>query len=752
MDDGGGGDGNGDGDGDGEPGPDCADNLECPEGLCVEGMCCAFELVCGGGCCAEGEVCLFDACVVPGEACTTADDCDEDEYCELGLGEPSPGQGQPPPGLVCTQKLPPTGRCVGAPVVCTGEADDPPDCVEACEYMPTPGELNASLEWQWGHNAPLFIKTDVWATPMVARMYDANCDGELDANDPPNMVFVSGSANGTCCSCNNMNACRTGVLNLLDGRSGERIWANDSPEPDSSGWAGLSVALGDVDGDQRIDVVAMTGEGKIALVNANGEVTRISDLPVADISSNFGWGGAISIADMDHDGHPEIAFGRSLFSTKDGVIKREWVGTEGKGGGTGREISHMVDVDGDGVMDLLAGNTVYDINGDVIWKQEAVPDGFTAVADFDKGGSAEIVLVKGGLWVLDAKTGAIELGPIDIPFEDTRGGPPTIADFDGDGWPEIGIAGGNVYVVYDNDLSVLWQHPTQDTSSAVTGSSVFDFEGDGRAEVVYSDECFLRVFDGMTGELRFATPNTTFTATEMLVVADVDGDDSAEIVQVSNSGNWTCDQPPWTLGDPDTGLPPWEPVSDSQPYYRGISVYGAADSSWVGTRTIWNQHAYSVTNVCSSGDSACDEPNVYGAIPLLERVNWLLPWLNNFRQNVQDAGVYDAPNATVDLNVECSDPMRIWVSVRNIGLASLPAGVTVEVRRLDTQAVVGEVVTDQALFPGQIQGLELQTALGPDQTLEFVGEVVVDPSDPTFVECKDDDNLSEPASAFCAVP
>jgi hypothetical protein len=57
-------------------------------------------------------------------------------------------------------------------------------------------------------------------------------------------------------------------------------------------------------------------------------------------------------------------------------------------------------------------------------------------------------------------------------------GPPTIADYDGDGAPEVGVAGGAAYVVFDGDGALLWQMPTQDLSSSVTGSSVFDFNGD----------------------------------------------------------------------------------------------------------------------------------------------------------------------------------------------------------------------------------------------------------------------------------
>src|SRR6185503_13517821 len=77
------------------------------------------------------------------------------------------------------------------------------------------------------------------------------------------------------------------------------------------------------------------------------------------------------------------------------------------------------------------------------------------------------------------------------------GGPPTVADFDGDGAPDVGATGAVGYVVFsgarmmnaaipDSGL-VLWFKTTHDCSSAVTGSSVFDFNGDGKAEVIYSD-------------------------------------------------------------------------------------------------------------------------------------------------------------------------------------------------------------------------------------------------------------------------
>ena len=58
-----------------------------------------------------------------------------------------------------------------------------------------------------------------------------------------------------------------------------------------------------------------------------------------------------------------------------------------------------------------------------------------------------------------------------------RSGPPTVADFDGDGFAEVGVASKLEYTVYDSDGSVLWAQPTQETSSGMTGSAVLDFEG-----------------------------------------------------------------------------------------------------------------------------------------------------------------------------------------------------------------------------------------------------------------------------------
>ena len=81
----------------------------------------------------------------------------------------------------------------------------------------------------------------------------------------------------------------------------------------------------------------------------------------------------------------------------------------------------------------------------------------------------------------------------------------TIADFDGDNKPEIGVCANYVFQViedYQFDISgtggVSWSLTTTDRSG-MTGATSFDFNADGLTEVVYRDENDLRIISGSTG-------------------------------------------------------------------------------------------------------------------------------------------------------------------------------------------------------------------------------------------------------------
>ena len=208
---------------------------------------------------------------------------------------------------------------------------------------------------------------------------------------------------------------------------------------------------------------------------------------------------------------------------------------------------------------MIAGKAAYSFTGTVqggnfaaktLWVAN-VSDGFCGVADFNADKKPEVVLVSNAkIYALNGQTGVVK-GSADIP-NGGKGGTPNIADFDGDGQPEIAAAGSTAYIVYKYDgnatFTKLWSAVTKDTSSQVTGSSVFDFDGDGRNEVVYNDEQYIRIYPGVEpdclknpkgpacdgnmtdAEVIFRDLNTSRTRTEYPVIADVDGNFKAEIV------------------------------------------------------------------------------------------------------------------------------------------------------------------------------------------------------------------------------
>jgi hypothetical protein len=105
----------------------------------------------------------------------------------------------------------------------------------------------------------------------------------------------------------------------------------------------------------------------------------------------------------------------------------------------------------------------------------------------------------------------------------------------------------------------------------------------------------------------------------------------------------------------------------------GVRVFGDVLDRWASSRPIWNQHAYSVTNVEDDG-----------TIPRtsMARPNWDVAGLNNFRMNVQGTpSPQAAPDVTArgaPLSGPCGDlGMTLLVNVCNRGAAPVGDGIPV---------------------------------------------------------------------------
>ena len=731
---------------------DCGSNARCGRVCCQDGEVCedgTCKVSCEHGercgvseeyCCnSDTEICIFNACHPRGKACTTANNCSFDEYCDDA-----------------------TMSCVNTDIV-----------PATCQVIPKFEKFEARPQWHWPDSLPggksAFSPeyNQVMMTPVVINMTDDNNDSLVDENDVPDVIFASfkgGSYNSP------------GVIHVISGDDGREL-AGTTPIYHSSDDFGAA----DIDGDGVPELIASTAT----------EIHALSLVKDASAPTGYAWkvkykiahGQSsvqrlyVSFANLENDGIVDIVTSLGVLNVVDNAL----VWKEGCHTSLGRPA--IADLNGDGVMEIINN---YILNNHCKRLDSVSHGGFVAVADLmpDSTSAEELgelkpelarvvsgalegsfqfykVYVKDDVWT----TKLVWSAPIPINYARAKalrgvdcklaanknngncnsgGGPLVIADFNGDGTPDVGVAARWYYIVYSNDGTpnggkVLWAHSqTQDYSSAVTGSSVFDFEGDGVAEVVYADETRLRVYSGpglhkdLDGDgyddpdILYDIPNSSGTLWEYPLIVDVDNDGSTEIVVVSN--NYA-----------------FKPVT-------GVRAFEDPGGQWVRTRRIWNQHHYHVTNI-----------NENGSVPAHEEINWLHPKLNNYRQNVQPGGVYNAPNLvakTLTEDLVCSQTethIKLTATIANEGSLSVKAGLKVtfyakNVNGTDKTVRIAEAQNDKVLSPGGsasvtydwngkaiVDGVETDIKM-PALIYYVIDEPTKEKQFGEFVECIETDN------------
>ena len=807
---------------------DCGTGFECNAVCCDAGeqcfndtcavACADTSKLCGSDlelCCGGAEVCIGEQCIEPGDDCIVGgEDCALDEICDPSLE-----------------------KCI------------PRTAVEACIFMPPVGEFTPELGCRWTPPITGDVVIDTMSavvmTPSVANLTDDNGDGVTNTLDTPDIVFISFDygADGCCTP--------RGVVRVISGACNPDqtmvthatlLGPGDHFIGNSSGVALGNLHPAGVSTELAPEIVATyqtkTESGVVAWTRTadDGSAWAVmwSNTTALDKDLHSEAGAQPSLADVNGDGSAEVIIGNVVLNGQDGTLIWDGKTTVGPDAGVGINAflgpsSTIADIDLDGTMEVIAGNTVYNgPDGTEEWTftygptapsicQGGLPcDGYNGVGNFDADDEGEVVIVRQGQIFILNHDGTLVDGiasPIDVPmltsptvftpvpagaspyvptgmeyddmgvliprefrlcsegarftevFDDmgvlidhegggllsvintgsdrNESGPPTIADFDGDGYPEIGTAGSTAYVVFDAQCTanpvvgesqladcesewIRWTVENDDCTSRATASSVFDFEGDGKAEVVYADETKLRVFTGFDGSVLYDLDHGSNTRIEMPVVVDVDNDGKSEMV----------------IPEPN-----WKMVSGE----GGIEIYEDSENNWVRTRRIWNQHAYHVSNITEDGQ-----------VPAVESVNWLDERLNNFRQNVQPSGLFDAPDFVVRsiTRGECAGgSMPIIIVVGNDGALSVPSGIDIYITVTlpgGTTELVEVAKTTGWLLPGQSETIEILYTPSPGGGLsDLVFNVIADDDGMgggQYNECDPDNNDLSSNPLSCSEP
>lgn len=551
------------------------------------------------------------------------------------------------------------------------DADGEANCIDvSCEItLPAAGTVevattcpdgtrdlwqNIDTDWEFRD-----VRGGVRMKPAVGQLTDDNGDGAVDELDTPDVAFVTVGHQ----------------LFVLSGDTGDTIFSKEEYYENSD------VLIADVNADGTPDLVAMTGAHEIQAMDGAGAVIWTSEV-LEGYADNTLVNGAV--ADLEGDGMPEVLMKDYVVSGEDGVILL--VLDE-------QQVAYpyfgpvIADLDRDGNQELIAGENVYDNEGEVLWAAEVDEDEHiyyvSAVFNADDDADAEVLMVS----YYDAVLFEPDGEEISTLTQDLiLGGPPCVADFDGDGEPEIAIPDFYGIRVHEVDGTELWADTEVVYGYLLQGCSAFDFDADGAAELIWGGSTAITVYDGATGQYYFQeTDWAGYGYMEYPLVADVDNDGSAEIIVASAGTN------------------------ELAAGYDGMSAFGHPFQLWAGAGGSWGSYDYRVENVMDDG-SVPTEPegwethNVMRSRPFTSE-----PVVTDLAISYVDSCVTACPGGYATIG------FQVW----NQGAEDIPAGVPVTLYAVaEDELYPMDTLTLPALPSGTLlEGQTFQIAastFGPD--------------------------------------
>jgi len=367
------------------------------------------------------------------------------------------------------------------------------------------------------------ISTGGVSSALDAVAGDFNSDGKLD-------LAISGSY--------------PPVVSLLLGNGDGTFQAATTVAETASAQGGVDLAVADLNGDGKLDLVLAAGpyaDGLISVFLGNGDGTFSagqSYFPVLETDET------VAIADFNSDGKPDIADSRTiLLGNGDGTFQG-WLAVPIPSGAT-----TSGDFDKNGTMDVAGVTTnssqnpsVYILTNDgtgvlTLAHSYALPGpyGGIAAADLNNDGNLDLVTANLSAYavLLGNGDGTFQAPIISgVPGGTSNPSSIVIADFNGDHKLDLALATNQQTVAVllgDGDGTFGTPSYLFDGDGGVIASA--DFNGDGKPDIVEAGPSGIAILLGNgDGTFQAASFPITTSFANALFAADLNGDGKADIV------------------------------------------------------------------------------------------------------------------------------------------------------------------------------------------------------------------------------
>jgi hypothetical protein len=383
------------------------------------------------------------------------------------------------------------------------------------------------------------------AKPVAMATADLNRDGNLDVvtvnyDDNSVTVCLGNGAGGF--TAGHSYAASTSAANHPDG-----------------------IAIAEVTGDGKLDLVISVWENAYSIVQGNGDGSF--QAPLTNIIYDVPNPRAVAAGDLNGDGITDLVFSTGQTTVLLGNGNGTFRTPVNYPGGAG-PVS-MVDLDGDGALDLVMGNTLQSSisvlkntgNGSFAPPVVYAADNQAvaiAVGDVNRDGKADVIVVNnpaapppslGSVSVLLGNGDTTLAAAMSYQLSRTAWGSANsvaTADFNGDGRPDAAalMNGNSTFTIFLGDASNLFQAGTNYDSGFSQGTNVGDGTGpatdlaagdvnhDGKCDLVIIGYKGIRVLLGK-GDGSFEPPTLIPLPAgfnHRIALADLDGDGNLDIV------------------------------------------------------------------------------------------------------------------------------------------------------------------------------------------------------------------------------